>query len=217
MSQNIQDWIFQVAAKEKLTIYRSFLVVYVMILTTLVWGSVAIIRNTSGSLWFYGVGVWFGRTAVTILALSLIPGILGRLNIQIKATRVITFYRRQLGITMFLLSFTHGMLVRIVARFALGQYPLSRAPIFEFFGTLALSLLFMLFVTSNDTSVKRLGPWWKRLHRLVYAIVLLIFFHTILQRVSVWSVMIGLITVLEVVSFVYVWIRNSINDEKKDG
>lgn len=203
MPQSLQETIFQVASKEKLTIYRLFLVVYAIILTALVWGSVAIIRNIPSSLWFYGMGVWFGRAAVAILAFSLIPGILGRLNIQIKVTRVITFYRRQLGITTFLLSVTHGMLLRNVARFALGWYPLSRAPIFEFFGTLGLSLLFLLFITSNDTSVRRLGPWWKRLHKLVYAIVLLILFHTVLQRISIWSVMIGVVAILEVVSLLW--------------
>lgn len=203
MFQNLQEKIFQVAAKEKPIFYRLFLIVYAVILTMLVMGSIAIIRNNSSSFWFYTAGVWSGRAAVTTLAVVLIPGILGRFGIQIKVTRVFTFYRRQLGITTFLLSFTHGMLVRIVARLALGQYPLSRSPIFEFFGTLALSLLFFLFITSNDWSVGRFGPWWKRLHRLVYIIIWLILFHTILQRVSVWSVLIGSVAILEVVSFLW--------------
>lgn len=203
MVQYFQEKIFQVAVQEKPIIYRSFLVVYAVILTMLGVGSGAIIRNSPSSSWFYGVGVWSGRAAVTMLAIVLIPGILGRFGIQIKVTRVLTFYRRQLGITTFLLSLTHGMLVRNVARFALGQYPLSRAPIFEFFGTLALSFLFFLFITSNDLSVGRLGPWWKRLHRLVYIIVWLILFHTILQRVSVWSVLIGSVAILEVVSLLW--------------
>lgn len=203
MFQILQEKIFQVAAKEKAIFHRSFLVVYAVILTMLVWGSVAIIRNSPSSSWFYGVGVWSGRAAVMMLAIVLIPGIFGRFGIQIKVTRVITFYRRQLGITTFLLSLTHGMLVRNVARFALGQYPLSLAPIFEFFGTLALSFLFFLFITSNDWSIGRLGPWWKRLHRLVYIIVWLILFHTILQRVSVWSMAIGVVAILEAVSLLW--------------
>ena len=155
------------------------------------------------------MGVWSGRAAVTILALVLIPGIFGRLRIQIKVTRVITFYRRQLGITTFLLAFTHGMLLRIVARFALGWYPLSRAPLYEFFGTLALSLLFLLFITSNDASVRRLGTWWKRLHRTAYIIVLFILFHTVLQRVSVWSIMMSVVATLEAISFGYVIFRKN--------
>lgn len=188
---------------QKVAIYRVFLVVYAVILTVLISGIVAITQALPIAAWFYDIGVWSGRAVVTILALVLTPGIFGRFGIQIKVTRVITFYRRQLGITTFLLAFTHGMLVRWVGRIALGQYPLAAAPLFELFGTLALSLMFFLFVTSNDASVKRLGLWWKRFHRLVYVIVWLILFHTILQRVSVWSVTIGVVAILEVVSLLW--------------
>lgn len=203
MLQDIQETAFQLAAREKTTVYRVFLVVYAVILAVFIAGIVAITHASPSAVTFYKIGVWSGRAAVTILAIVFIPGILGRFGIQIKVTRVLTFYRRQLGITTFLLAFTHGMLVRIVARIALGWYPISSAPLFEFFGTLALSLLFFLFITSNDVSVKRLGPWWKRLQRLVYIIVWFVLFHTILQRVSLWSVTVGVIAVLEVVSIVY--------------
>lgn len=203
MWSTLQEKVFQTAAKEKQSIWRFFLVVYMAILTTLVWGSVVIVSSLPSQSLVYTIGVWSGRAALTLLALVLVPGMLGRFGIQIKVTRVITFYRRELGITTFLLAFTHGMLVRNVARFVHGWYPINLAPVFELFGSLALSLLFLLFATSNDASVKRLGPWWKRLHRLVYIIVLLILFHTLLQRVSVWSVVIGIVTILEFVSLLW--------------
>lgn len=203
MFGDLQEKIFQMAATEKPRIYRLFYLAYSVILCVLVWGSLEIIRQTPNASFAYYLGVWSGKSAVTMLALVLIPGMLGRFGVQIKVTRVITFYRRQLGIATFLLAFTHGMLVRNVARIVLGWYPFIAAPIFEVFGSLALSLLFLLFSTSNDSSVKRLGPWWKRLHRLVYVIVLFILFHTLLQRVSVWSVAIGIVTILEFVSLLW--------------
>ncbi|OGG30655.1 hypothetical protein A2973_00110 [Candidatus Gottesmanbacteria bacterium RIFCSPLOWO2_01_FULL_49_10] len=203
MREALRERVFRVAARAKTLVYHMFFAVYAVFILTLLVGSIALVGDLPWSGQMYGLGVWSGRAAVTILAAVLVPGILGRFGIQIKVTRVITFYRRQLGITTFLLAFTHGMLVRWVARIALGQYPLSAAPLFEFFGTFALSLLFFLFVTSNDTSVKRLGPWWKRLHRTVYIIVWLVLFHTLLQRVSVWSALIGVVAVLEVVSLLY--------------
>lgn len=184
-------------------VYRAFLAAYVGILSILTAGSIAIGRSSPSAVSYYDIGVWSGRAAVTMLAVVLIPGILGRFGIQIKVTRVITFYRRQLGITTFLLAFTHGMLVRLVARLARGKFPFTAEPLFELFGVLALSLLFFLFVTSNDTSVKHMGPWWKRLHRLVYVIVLFILLHTALQRVSAWSVMIGTVALAEAASFLY--------------
>lgn len=192
------EQVFQSAVRNKLLLYRMFLAVYALILAMLVVGS---------AVGWYGVGVWSGRAAVTILAIVLIPGILGRFGIQIKVTRVITFYRRQLGITTFLLAFTHGMLVRVVFRLSQGEFPFSVEPLFELFGTLALSLMFFLFVTSNDVSVRFLGRWWKRLHRLVYVIVWLILLHTLLQRVSVWSVMIGIVAIAEMISFLYTWAK----------
>lgn len=207
MMRDLQEIIFQTAVKEKQRIWQFFLLVYIAILIMLAWGSVIIVFDLPGLSFAYSIGVWSGRAAVTILAIVLIPGILGRFGIQIKVTRVITFYRRQLGITTFLFSFTHGMLVRIVGRVALGWYPINRALLFEVFGTLALSLMFFLFVTSNDASVKRLGLWWKRLHRLVYVIVWFILFHTILQRVSVWSVIIGIVAIAELVSLLYTLVK----------
>ncbi|MEK7543548.1 MAG: ferric reductase-like transmembrane domain-containing protein [Patescibacteria group bacterium] len=203
MMRDFQEQIFQSAAKEKQRIWLFFLVVYITIFMVLVWGSVVIVSNTPAMPLVYAIGVWSGRAALMMLALVLVPGILGRFGIQIKVTRVITFYRRQLGITTFLLAFTHGMLVRNVARFAYGWYPLNLAPAYELFGSLALSILFLLFVTSNDASVKRLGLWWKRIHRLAYVIVWLILFHTIFQRVSAWSVTIGTVAILEVVSLLW--------------
>lgn len=194
MFQVLQERIFQVAAREKMLVYRIFLIIYALIIGVLMVGGVA--------EWI-DAGVWMGRAAVSLLAVVLLPGILGRFGIQIKVTRVITFYRRQLGITTFLLAFTHGMLVRVIRRLAAGEFPFTAQPLFELFGTLALSLLFFLFITSNDANVKRLGPWWKRLHRLVYVIVWLVLFHTILQRVSVWSVTIGAVAILEVASLLW--------------
>jgi sulfoxide reductase heme-binding subunit YedZ len=167
MFEATQERIFQVAAREKVFVYRSFLALYTIILMTLVAG---------GVVGWYGVGVWMGRAAVSVLAAVLIPGMLGRFGIQIKVTRIITFYRRQLGITTFLLTFSHGILVRVIPRLLRGNFPFATQQLFELFGTLALSFMFLLFVTSNNTSVRRVGPWWKRLHRLVYVIVGLFFF-----------------------------------------
>lgn len=207
MFHDLGESVFDTAVEKKEPILRIFIVFYISILMILAWGSAVIVFSLPGAAFVYAIGVWSGRAALMMLAVILVPGILGRFGIQIKATRAITFYRKQLGITTFLLSFTHGMLVRIVARVALGWYPISSALLFELFGTLALSLMFFLFVTSNDASVKRLGRWWKRLHRLVYIIVLLILFHTILQQVSAWSVMIGTVAIAELVSLLYTSVK----------
>jgi sulfoxide reductase heme-binding subunit YedZ len=47
-------------------------------------------------------------------------------------------------------------------------------------GWLAFAVLALLAITSNRTSVRMLGGWWKKLHRLVYAGTLLTFAHWLL-------------------------------------
>jgi DMSO/TMAO reductase YedYZ heme-binding membrane subunit len=64
-----------------------------------------------------------------------------------------------------------------------------------------------MFLTSNNLSVKRLGKWWKRLHRVVYIVVWLLVLHTGLQRISVWTYFIGVFAVLEIGSLIYNYLK----------
>lgn len=54
-------------------------------------------------------------------------------------------------------------------------------------GFLAWVFLFVLAITSNDYSVRRLGRRWKILHRLVYPALLLAIVHVIWQIRADWS------------------------------
>jgi len=49
-------------------------------------------------------------------------------------------------------------------------------------GLIAFGLLVPLAITSNQSAIRRLGMAWKRLHRLVYAVVLLALVHFFLHR-----------------------------------
>ena len=48
------------------------------------------------------------------------------------------------------------------------------------FGGMAFVLFWVMAATSNDTSVKMLGPWWRRLHRFGMHYIWFIFFYTYL-------------------------------------
>jgi methionine sulfoxide reductase heme-binding subunit len=48
-------------------------------------------------------------------------------------------------------------------------------------GFVALTGLALLAATSTDGMVSRLGPWWKRLHRIVYGIAALAILHFFMQ------------------------------------
>lgn len=154
--------------------------------------------------------VWYelakkgGELALLIFSAILLPGMARRFRVKIPFVSVITFFRRQLGITMFLLAFWHYATVRLATQLMYG-ISLSRIPFFEVAGMTALFLTAPLFFTSNNWSVRILGPWWKRIHRLVYVIVWLLFLHVALQA-SGWGIVIGLVAVTELASLVYEWL-----------
>jgi DMSO/TMAO reductase YedYZ heme-binding membrane subunit len=149
---------------------------------------------------------WFGRVALVILLIVITPGILGRFGIDIKVSRILTLYRRRFGILVFLLALTHYNIITLPRIAGIESFSFQ-LPLFQTLGFNALVLLLVLFVTSNDFGVKKLGGWWKRIHRLVYVILLLVLLHTALQRVSIWSVLAGIFFVLEIISFIYAYLK----------
>ena len=176
-------------------------------------GAWTYLKSNRVDQFFYTIGVYFGRTAVLLLGIVVLPGILGRLAIDIKITRIITLFRRQLGILVFVLAFCHYQLVRGISIYT-GQIPLSPRPIFEVMGTSALFLLFLLFLTSNNFSVKKLGSWWKRLHRLIYIAVWILVLHTGLQRISIWSLFIGIFAFFEIISLISDYFRRRLTSTR---
>lgn len=164
-------------------------------------GDFLIISHTPSALFFQKSGPAFGKAALTLLGIVVLPGILGRFDIQIPITRVITLFRRQLGILTFLLAFTHYQHVRFAPKGL--KFDLA---LFEVFGILALSLMALLFLTSNNLSVAKMGKWWKRLHRLIYVILWLVVLHTALQS-SKWTALIGVFAALEIISLGYSYLK----------
>src|SRR3972149_7519340 len=208
-SKSLQTKIYEIAIRRNSTITAYFKFVYALIILVLALGGYFTFVNHPLGRTFYQVGVNFGRAALVLLAIVVLPGILGRFQIEIPITRIITLFRRQLGITVFLLAFTHYQLVRGLLFYSKQMPFILPRPLFEFFGFWALTFLFLMFLTSNNFSVKKLGKWWKRLHRIVYLVLWLLVLHTGLQRISVWTYLIGIFAVLEIVSFFYSYLVSS--------
>lgn len=189
--QDLQEKILQSSIKQRKYIYLFFIILYsLIILSVFVWGKT--------------LAIWYGRSALFVLSLTVLPGILGRFKIRIPITFFITRFRRQFGILVFILSFSHVwiyyFLPRITANINISLIP---GMLFLQFGFFAFILLLPLFLTSNNFSQVFLKNWWKRLHRIIYIILLLVLGHTILQRLSFWSIWIGMIAFLEVISLTY--------------
>lgn len=147
-------------------------------------------------------GKFAGELSAFAFFATTYPGILGRFRLRHPLITLGMSFRRMMGISSFLLALTHASILFIVPGL-LTHSLLKAVPLFVVFGAVALFILFPLFLTSNNVSVKTLGPWWKRLHRLVYLIYWLMFLHVIFQGVSTFGILIGISATLEVVSLVY--------------
>ncbi len=187
-------------------IIRIFQAVEVMIVLLGIVGTAFILNKHSSESTWYEVGSKMGIASLFMFILTILPGMLRRFDQQKYLRQLLMLFRRHLGIMTYLLAASHSMLTSVAFRFSSADP--SAVPIaqFELFGMIASNLMLLLFFTSNDRSVKWLGAWWKRLHKLVYVIGWLIATHIILQDVALkklglLSVIIVCVMVAEMVSF----------------
>lgn len=200
-------------ATQKPHFLRFFIFIQIGIFTTLITFSILTWNNFSrfGST-MRELGELAAQASFVTYLLTLIPGILRRLQIYPLYTNPIAtifmLFRRQLGITLFFLAFTHNIFSRmlpLIIFYGFGP-ELTQASTFEMMGTLSLIILFPLWLTSNDTSVKILGRNWKKLHAFTYLALFFIFLHVLLQK-SNWALPGALFLGLEVLSWIIAWSR----------
>lgn len=198
--------LFAVCVKNRSRIIFVFKILYLLLLTFLFIGGWSIYTNDANAFNYYQLALVAARTAIIVYILTTIPGITKRFGLSHRLIQIIMLFRRYLGITVFLLVLIHFWFVRGIALFFQKVVILPR-PLFETFGMLSYMLLFFMFVTSNDFSVKRLGIWWYYIHKVTFVIVWLIFLHVALQRFSIWTVLIGLTALFQVTSHLYSFIK----------
>lgn len=148
------------------------------------------------------LGNYSAKFAVLAFFGATYPGMLGRFGIKNPIITLGMMFRREVGIASFFFALGHASLFYIIPKLVFGL-PLLQFLVFELFGVVAFLLLTMLYVTSNKYARQVLGPWWKKLHSLVYVIYWLIFAHVVIQGISITSVLIGISAVLELASLIY--------------
>lgn len=123
---------------------------------------------------------FFGNTAFSYLALVLCLTPLKQFFPKSSSIIALNAHRRAIGISCFLYAAFHAFLyvndadgpTEIIRDF---QDP---ELFYLYFGFTGLCLLFPLFLTSNNFSVRHLTyKWWKRLHRIVYLAAFILFIH----------------------------------------
>lgn len=158
------------------------------------------------------IGKHAGELAVLTYVMTLIPGIITRLQFWPKLTlpfaTILALFRRHLGILTFYMVLTHMLLIRtlpLLAYFGFGP-ELFQSSLFELAGTLALFLFLPLWLTSNNWSKKHLGKYWKKIQSLSYLAMFFVLMHVALQ-LSEWIIPVAVIVTLEVVSWIFAWSR----------
>lgn len=122
----------------------------------------------------HGTGLW----AVRWLLISLAISPLGRMFGSTPLLQT----RRIAGVTTACYAVAHLCLYALDQKWQLGVVASEIVRRFYLtIGLVALSGLVALALTSFDGAMRRMGRWWKRLHRLAYLVAALAIFHYFIQ------------------------------------
>lgn len=157
----------------------------------------------------FEAGTLLGQGAIILFVIVTTPGILGRFGVKHPLITIGIMFRRHTGISMFLAGMAHALIVSLLPKMAMGL-PILPLLVFETFGLLTLLVLFPLFLTSNLYSQQHLGKNWKRIHKTIYIAFWLMMLHTGLQGEMKFSILIGVMGVLETVSLIYDWKKQKV-------
>lgn len=151
-----------------------------------------------------------GQISAVFYGLTLLPGIMRRFGVLPLSRSILMLWRRHIGIAMFHSAITHQLLIRTIPLAFINPGLLSLYPGRQImFGLFGLMILFPLWITSNDWSVKRLGRWWHNVHALTYIALFLIYLHVALVSIGWVRTYLLIIMVLEILSFIVKFISKA--------
>jgi sulfoxide reductase heme-binding subunit YedZ len=123
---------------------------------------------------------WTGAISAILMIVTLAITPLTRVWGRIPGRNWLIKQRRYLGVASFLYAAVHTLYwvqaagIQRVVQKSVGDFSIIIAWI-------SLAILAALFLTSNDTSVRKLGPNWKRLQRWAYVAIPLGILHWFLE------------------------------------
>lgn len=154
----------------------------------------------------------FGTIALFLFLGSLLPGIFQRFkNFPLFSASMILF-RRQVGILMYFMALMHSMYISTIPAIINNSFSLENLPSNGLTGVLTLSILFPVWITSNDLSQKYMGKWWKIIQRLTYFAMISLFLHVALVEKSA-ALLTFSVFGLEITSWINVWFFNKKKSE----
>ena len=193
-------------AKNKPHILKIFLLIEILMPVLYVIGVYVYRTNPDGFVPFYTAGLTFGTVSFYLYVSTLVPGILKRFQVLPLVQSIFMLFRRHLGIMMFLTAFVHmGYVQTIPAVFGPTGIHFDLFP-HVIYGFLAWAILFPLWLTSNEYSVRKLKRNWIYLHRLTYIACFFVFMHTSITDTTLAAIAACFI-VLEIGSWIADYLR----------
>ena len=160
----------------------------------------------------FTLGKRVGDMAFILYAITLIPGMLERFQLAQTFRSVIILFRRHIGVTAFLLAlvhegyiFTFPVIITVLRSDTNFFETVTRH---EVYGYIALLILFPMWLTSNDPASRKLGKYWKLLHRITYLALFMIFLHIATSASIFLAVVAFIMVLLEIVSWIVFLVRS---------
>ena len=195
--------LYLLLSKNQKKIKFLFLLSYISVVIIYILGILSYGKIDGVQKIFDEVGEKFGQLSIALLATTLLPGMLKRLGILKKLSSILILFRRQMGVLVFFTAVAHMGYMFSIPHIASGTNLLPDLFKYHQIGLAAITIFFLLWITSNDFSMKFLGKWWKYIQRLSYLAVIFLILHT-LDAGSKFSFVLMAVLGLEALSwFVY--------------
>lgn len=156
----------------------------------------------------YELGGKLGTLSFGFYLLTHLPSMLNRFKILPLISASFNIFRRHIGILMFIMAIIHSSFVSMIPKiYAYGVLDPSLLSQREMYGVIGLSILFPLWLTSNDFSMSKLGKYWKILQRLTYLALFFIYLHVAIIELSL-AIIGGGYFALVIFSWLVSWTRS---------
>lgn len=208
MTIHLPFWIpiHTVLATNQKTIKSVFFILYLLGFLGIGFGFFLFNSNLELYVTLAELATKFGTISLYLFLLTLVPGILQRLNVVVLLSTSVVLFRRQIGIVMYILALLHSFYLSIIPQVMTSDLRLQNFATREIYGLIAILILFPVWITSNDVSQKKFGRFWKSIQRLTYIAMFFIYLHVAAIEKSA-QLLTAIVILLEIISWIKIWLR----------